>query len=60
MPRNKFKKGNIPHNRIAVHHDGIDYESMHHMAETFRTSSELIRYYLRTGKPFAGQLIKKI
>lgn len=57
MKPQQFKKGRKAHNRKRVVHDGIEYESSHEMAVRFRTSPSLIRYYLRTDKPFCGECI---
>ena len=52
-----FQKGNKAHNRKPLVHGNDDYESLKEMATKYRTSSSLIRYYLKTGKPYCGECI---
>jgi hypothetical protein len=51
---------NKPNNHIPIRHDKINYTSILQMAKKFKTSCELIRYYLNNNKPFAGEKIIKL
>lgn len=56
----QFEKGNKPKNSKPVKYDGIIYNSQTDLANKFKTSGQLIRYYIVNDKLFGGSKIKEL
>ena len=55
--RDIYSKRQGSHNAKAVIYEGETYPSLEQMAKAFKTSPQLIRYYLKRDKPFGGSYV---